>query len=157
MILSSHHHNNLRPDMSLNPVEIEFLPNGDTLVKFNHDLLEDMTVSPSSVPKNKRSGVARALLSTSALSCMAGSLNYMLKARDVEVKRIKGSASVEMGKNEKNREYVKSMTLDIDVDIADEYMPVLERCIKYLEDGCLVTRGLKKGINVTNNIQRKSD
>jgi uncharacterized OsmC-like protein len=143
--------------MSLNPVEIEFLPNGDTLVKFNHDLLDDMTISPSSVPENKRSGVARALLSISALSCMAGSLNYMLKARDVEVKRIKGSASVEMGKDEKNREYVKSMNLNIDVDVADEYMPVLERCIKYLEDGCLVTKGLKKGINVTNNIQRKSD
>lgn len=143
--------------MSLNPVEWVLLPNGDALLKFNHDLLENMTVSPSKVPENKRGGVARALLSTSALSCMAGSLNAMLKARDVKVQGINGSASVQMGKDEKNRDLVEAMTLNIEVDISDEYMPVLERCIKYLENGCLVTRGLKKGIKVTNNIQRKTD
>ena len=152
MILSSH--NFLQIGMSLNPVEWELLPNGDTLMKFNHDLLENMIVSPSSVPEDKKGGIARALLSMSALSCMAGTLNAMLKARKVEVKGIKGSASVQMGKDEKNRDLVEVITLNIDVEIAEEYMPVLERCIKYLEDGCLVTRGLKKGIKVTNNIQR---
>ena len=143
--------------MSPNPVEWELLPNGDVILKFNHDLLEDMTVSPYGVPEDKRGGVARALLSMSALSCMAGSLNAMLKARDVEIKGIKGSASIQMGKDEKNKDLVEAMNLKIDVDIAEEHMPVLERCIKYLEDGCLVTRGLKKGIKVTNNIQRISD
>lgn len=75
--------------MSLNPVELELLTNGDVLMKFNHDLLEDIIVSPSRVSENKR-GVARAQLSTSALSCMVGSINYMLKARNVEVKGING-------------------------------------------------------------------
>ncbi|MCW4012669.1 MAG: OsmC family protein [Candidatus Bathyarchaeota archaeon] len=143
--------------MSLNPVEWELLSNGDALLKFNHSLLEDMKVSPYSVPTNERGGVARALLSMSALSCMAGTLNAMLKARDVEVKGIKGSASVQMGKNEKNRDLVDGINLNIDVDIEEQYMSVLERCIKYLEDGCLVTRGLKKGIKVTLNIQRTPD
>lgn len=140
--------------MSLNPVEWGILPNGDSLLKFNHDLLEDIIVSPSSVPEYKKGGIARALLSMSALSCMAGTLNAMLKAREVEVKSIKGNASVHMGKDEKNRDLVEAMTLNIEVDVAEENIPVLERCIKYLEDGCLVTRGLKKGIKVTNNIQR---
>ena len=144
-------------NMSLNPVELELLPNGDVLMKFNHDLLENMTVSSSSVPENKRGGIARALLSTSALSCMYGSLNYMLKARGVEVKGINGSASVQTGKDEKNRDLVESMTINLEVDIAEQDLPALERCIKYLEDGCLVTRGLKKGIKVTNNIKGVSD
>jgi hypothetical protein len=74
----------------LNPVELELLTNGDVLMKFNHDLLEDIIVSPSSVSENKRGGVARAQLSTSALSCMVGSINYMLKSRNVEVKGING-------------------------------------------------------------------
>ena len=143
--------------MTLNPVEWELLPNGDALLKFNHDLLENMTVSPYNVPEDKRGGVARALLSMSALSCMSGTLNAMLKARDIEIKGIKGSASVQMAIDEKNRDLVEAMTLNIDVDIAEEYTSILERCIKYLEDGCLVTRGLKKGIKITNNIQRISD
>ena len=142
--------------MSLNPVEWELLPNGDAQLYFNHDLLQDMIVSTSSVPEDKRGGVARALLSMSALSCMTGTLKGMLKARKVEVNGIKGSASVKMGKDEKNRDIVESMTVNIYVDIAEEDMPVLERCIKYLEDGCLVTRGLKKGVKITNNIQRAS-
>jgi uncharacterized OsmC-like protein len=81
----------------------------------------------------------------------------MLKTRNVEVKGINGSASIQMGKDDKNRDIVESMTLNIDVDISKEHLPVLERCIKFLEDGCLVTRGLKKGIKVTNNIQRTSN
>ena len=143
--------------MSLNPVEWQLPPNGDVRLKFNHDLLNDLTVSPYKVSEDKRGGIARALLSISALSCMAGSLNAMLKARDVEVQGINGSASFQMGKDEKDRDLVEALTLNIDVEIADEYLPVLERCIKYLEDGCLVTRGLKKGIKITNNIQRKAD
>ena len=85
---------------------------------------------------------------------MAGSLNGMLKARDVDVKDLKGSVSVQMGKDEKNRSIVEAMTVNLDVDVFEEHVAVLERCITYLDDGCLVTRGLKNGIKVTNNIQR---
>jgi uncharacterized OsmC-like protein len=138
--------------MSLNPVEWKLLPNGDVLMKFNHDLLPDTTVSPTSVPKNKRGGVARALLSASALSCMAGSLTSMLKSRDVPVKEINGNASVQMGKDEKNRSVIESMTINLSVDVEEDHLAVLDRCIGYLEDGCLVTRGLKSGIKVSTNI-----
>ena len=137
------------------PVEIRLTENGDYYIKLSHDALEDIEVSLSRVPEDRRGGVARALLSASALYCMTGSINYILKARKVPVKDIVGAASIEMGKNEKGQDVVESITLDVDVDIPDANEPELERCIKYLEDGCLVTRGLKKGIKVTNNIKKK--
>ena len=83
---------------------------------------------------------------------MAGSVNYILRANKVQVRDIKGSASIQMGKNEKGRDLVESMSLDIEVDIPEENKPELDKCVKFLEDGCLVTRGLKKGIKITNNI-----
>ena len=137
------------------PVEIRLTENGDYYIKLSHDALEDIEVSLSQVPEDRRGGVARALLSASALYCMAGSINYILKARKVPVKDITGAASIRMGKNEKGQDVVESITLDVDVDIPDANKPELERCIKYLEDGCLITRGLKKGIKVTNNIKKK--
>jgi uncharacterized OsmC-like protein len=142
--------------VTVNPVEIELLENGDYYIKLNHDALEDIEVSLSRVPEDKRGGVARAFFSASALYCMAGSVNYMLRARNVQVKDIDGSVSIKMGKDGKGRDLVESMILNIDVDVPDENVPELDRCIKYLEDGCLITRGLKKGIVVTNNIQRMS-
>jgi uncharacterized OsmC-like protein len=141
--------------MTLNPVEVNLLENGDYNIELNHEALENIQVSLSTVPQDKRGGVARALFSASALYCMAGSVNYLLSARKVQVKDIKGSVSVQMGKNDKGRDLVEALTLDIDVDIPDENSPELERCIKYLKEGCLITRGLKKGIDVTINIKKK--
>jgi uncharacterized OsmC-like protein len=138
--------------MVVNSVDIELDENGDYVLKLNHEAVENFTVSLSKVPKDKRGGAARALLSASALYCMAGSVNYILRANKVPVRDVKGSASIKMGKNEKGRDLVKSMSLDIKVDIPEENKPELDKCIKFLEDGCLVTRGLKKGIKVTNNI-----
>ena len=141
--------------MSQNPVELSLLDNGDYFIRLNHEALEDVLVSLSKVPEEKRGGVARALFTASALYCMAGSVNYMLRARKVAIKDIKGTASIKMGKNEKNQDLVESMTLNIDVDIPENNRPELDRCIKYFENGCLITRGLKKGIEVNNKIQLK--
>ena len=143
--------------MTQKPVNINLLENGDYSIKLNHDALEDILVSLSKVPEDKRGGVARALFTASALYCMAGSINYMLRARNVPVNKVNGTASIKMGKNEKNQDLVESMTLNIDVDIPEDNRPELDRCIKYLDDGCLITRGLKKGIKVTNNIQLKQE
>jgi len=149
--------------VTVNPVEIELIENGDYYIKLNHDALEDIEVSLSRVPEDKRGGVARALFFASALYCMAGSVNYMLKARKVLVKDINGSVSVRMGKDERGRDLIESMTLNIGVDIPDENKSELDRCIKYLEDGCLITRGLKESKSRTisreslNKIQRLSN
>jgi organic hydroperoxide reductase OsmC/OhrA len=143
--------------MTQNPVVLNLLENGDYILKLNHAALNDVLVSLSRVIEEERGGVARSLFTASALYCMSGTINYMLRERNVPVKEVTGTASLKMGKNTKNQDLVESMTLNINVDIPEEYKPELDSCIKYLEDGCLITRGLKKGIKVTNNIQIKKE
>lgn len=143
--------------MTQNPVELNLLENGDYSLKLNHGALNDVLVSLSKVSKEERGGVARALFTASALYCTAGSVNYMLRARNVQVKDVTGTASIKMGKNEKNQDLIESLTINISVDIPEENRPELDRCIKYLEGGCLITRGVKKGIKVTNNIKLKQE
>jgi osmotically inducible protein OsmC len=141
--------------MGLNPVEVKLLDSGDYLIKLNHSALKDIDVLLSKVPENKRAGVARALLSASALYCMTGSLNHSLLARKIPFSNIKGSVSVKMGKNQKGKDLIESIFLDIDVDVSDENESELDRCIKYLEDGCLITRSLENGIKVIKNIRKQ--
>ena len=141
--------------MTLNPVKITLQDNGDYKIELNHDALKDIDISFSDVPDDKRGGVARAFLSASALYCMAGSVNYLLRVRDVEVIDLTGSVQAKMGKDSKGNSFVESLTLDIEVDVPDDNLSELERCISYLEDGCLVTKSLKKGIKITHNIKKK--
>jgi hypothetical protein len=140
--------------MASNPVEIELLENGDYHIKLNHQLLANIEVQLSKVPEENRGGVARALLSASALYCMAGTLADMLNARSVPIRGMTGSASVRIGKNVKGREVVGSLNINLDVDVPEENLQELDRCIKILDDGCFITGGLKKGLLVNNHIRR---
>ena len=139
--------------MTSNPVDIELLENGDYHIKLNHQLLADIDVQLSKVPEEKRGGVARALLSASALYCLAGTLADMLKARSVPIGGMTGSASVKIGKNGKGREVVDSLNIGLDVDVPEENLQELDRCIKILDDGCFITGRLKKGLLVNNDIK----
>jgi len=78
----------------------------------------------------------------------------MLKARSVPIGGMTGSASVKIGKNGKGREVVDSLNIGLDVDVLEENLQELDRCIKILDDGCFITGGLKKGLLVNNDIKR---
>jgi len=140
--------------LTSNLVEIELLENGDYHIKLNHQVLADIDVQLSKVPEEDRGGVARALLSASALYCMAGTLTDMLKARSVPIGGMTGSASVRIGKNVKGRKVVESLNINLGVDVPEENLQELDRCIRILDDGCLITGGLKKGLLVNNDIKR---
>ena len=62
---------------------------------------------------------------------------------------------VKMGKDNKGKSFVEGLNLEIHVDLPDESRDVLDHCVKLLEDGCLVTRSLKKGIHVNHAISCK--
>jgi organic hydroperoxide reductase OsmC/OhrA len=100
-------------------------------------------VELSKIPKEKRLGVARALLAASNMYCMAGSINYMLRARGVKTKGISATFSVRMGKGDKGKSCVEGLDIEIQVVIPDESRDVFDHFISILKDGCLVTRSLK--------------
>ena len=141
--------------MEMKGAKIKLIGDYDFRLIFDHDALNDIDVELSKIPEDRRAGVARSFLAASATYCMAGSINYMLRARGVDVNGISASSSVEMGKNDRGKSFVEGLNLEIQVDIPDESRDVLDHCVKLLEDGCLVTRSLKKGIHVNHTISCK--
>jgi osmotically inducible protein OsmC len=138
--------------MEIKGAKIKLIGENDFRFIFHHDALNDIEVVLSKIPKDKRAGVARSLLAASATYCLAGSINYMLKARGVDVKGIDASSTVDMGKDDKGKSVVEGLNLEVHVDLPDEKRDMLDHCVKILKDGCLVTRSLKKGIHVKHNI-----
>ncbi len=141
--------------MEMKGAKLELIGENDYRFIFDHDALNDIDVELSKIPEDRRAGVARSLLAASATYCMAGSINYMLRAWGVDVNSISATSIVEMGKDDKGKSFVEGLNLEIHVDIPDESRDVLDHCISILRDGCLVTRSLKKGIHVNHNISCK--
>ena len=142
-------------EMELKGARVDVVGENDYRIIFDHDALQDMDIALSKLPEERRAGAARAFLAASATTCMAGAVNYMLRARDVKVNGISASSSVHMGKNEKGTVVVDSINIEVIVDVPEEGTDVLEHCISLLENGCLVTRSLKRGIKVNHSIIKK--
>ena len=136
-------------------VKFELMGDSDFRIHFDHDALSDIDVELSKLPKDKWYGVARSLLAASAIYCMSGATYLMLKARGVEARSVTASSSVQMGKDESGKSVIEGLNLEVDVDIPDESRDVFDHCVKLLENGCLITRNLKKGIHVNHTISCK--
>jgi organic hydroperoxide reductase OsmC/OhrA len=139
-------------NMEMKGAKLKLIGENDYRLIFDHDALNDIDVELSRIPKEKRMGVARALLAASNTYCMAGSINYMLRARGVKTNGISATSCVRMGKDDKGRSCVEGLDIEIQVDIPNEGRDVFNRCVDILKDGCLVTRSLKKGIKVQHTI-----
>ncbi len=141
--------------MEMKGAKIKLIGDYDFRLIFDHDALNDIDVELSRIPEDKRAGAARSILAASAIYCMSGFLYQMLRARGVDVNGISATSSVQMGKDDKDKNFVEGLNLEIHVDIPDESRDVYDRCVNILKDGCIVTRSLKKGIHVNHTISRK--
>ena len=141
--------------MEMKGAKLKLIGENDYKLIFDHDAINDIDVELSKIPKEKRLGVARALLAASNTYCMAGSINYMLRARGVKTKGISATSNVRMGKDDKGKSCVEGLDIKIQAVIPEESRDVFDHCVSILKDGCLVTRSLKKGIKVQHTISCK--
>lgn len=139
--------------MEMKGARLKLIGENDYRLIFDHEALNDIDVELSKIPKEKRLGVARALLAASNTYCMAGSINYMLRARGVKTKGISATSVVRMGSDDKGKSCVEGLDIKIQVVIPDESREVFDHCVSILKDGCLVTRSLKRGIKVNHTIK----
>ena len=134
-------------------IDLRVTESGNYELDTNHEAVGKILVELSKVPSESRLGVARALLAASATYCFAGSLNFMLRTREVRVNSLTASSTLEMGKSESGKTVVKSIDIDVSVNVPKDMLGVLESCFKLAEDGCLITQSLNKGIIVNHEIK----
>jgi len=135
-------------------VELEYLENVDFKVKFGHGAMDDLVIAVSRVPEGQSGGVARKLLAASITYCMAGWLFTLLQKTRVDVNALKAKTELTMGKDESGRDFVDKIDMQIRVQISDEDVNAFERCKSIVNRGCLISRSLIEGVEVTHSISR---
>ena len=138
--------------MELKGARVEVVGDNDYRIIFDHDALKDIDIALSKLPEERKAGAERAFIVAPITTCMAGSINYMLRANEVKVNGISALSSVHMDKNEKDEVVVDGINIEVIVDVPEEDTDALEHCISMFEKGCLATRSMKRGIKVNYSI-----
>ena len=132
-------------------VEFEHTPDGFT-VRTGHPLLGDIHADYTTVSPDRRLGTARVFLVSAALDCFCGTLNAALLARDVRYRRIVGTGRAEKVERD-GVSYVTRVDIDVRVEVDDKDAETLAHCLKIVK-GCMITRSLMEGIEVSVNAER---
>ena len=135
-------------------VELTQLENGDFEINFNK---KDMNTIIIHDPLNADFS-ARNLLAAAALFCTSGSMIYELDARKkgAKYKKLKASVIQKYGRNKKDRAFIESLKVIVDVEVPSEYRSEFSEVVEeHYENGCFITRSLNEGIDVDIEINEK--
>jgi uncharacterized OsmC-like protein len=135
---------------------VEYVLVGESQFKvlYNSPMLEDHFLDYPSIPKEEQPGQMRRLLCAAAVGCFSGTVYAALISRGVQVKSLKGTATSTTAKSKGSPPVVKSINIQVDVDIDDKDLETLERVKKIVKNGCLITRSLAPAIAMTHSITR---
>lgn len=114
----------------------------------------EIHIDYTGIPTDQRGGTAVRLLCASTLYCFAATLGSALVARKANVKSMTGRATARKEKDEVFRTKVTEIEIEIGVEIDDGDVPILEKCKKIMDRGCLVSYSLEDAIEIEHEITR---
>ncbi len=126
---------------------------GSVTIQFDDALLSDQTFDYASVPEAERAGQMRKLLCASALGCFAGSARAALQTRGATIRELRGTAQAKTGQGEGGSR-VTSIHIRVEVRLDDGDADTFAKVDHILRKGCLITRSLAPGIDVTHELVR---
>jgi len=88
------------------------------------------------------------LLATAVGHCMSSSLIYCLKKARIAVRDIETTVTTSLFRNEAGRLRIRSIDVQISLQVNKEDEPRVPRCLALFEDYCTVTQSIRKGIEV---------
>ncbi len=135
-------------------VTLEWIEGEDLEIKFNSELMNDVTIKRKGVPSEKMGGEARKLLAAALAECMCSTLYFLLKWAKVDFSVLRAEAVPVTSKDEKGRLYVDRIDLMINLEIKGDQddLKRLSRVENLFKRGCLMSRSIKKGIEINYKI-----
>jgi uncharacterized OsmC-like protein len=116
------------------------------------DAVDDIRIDYTGIPNDQRGGTASKLLCAAALYCFASTFASALKARGARIESLSAKAVANKGRDDYYRTKLQDIRIEVDVDLGDTELPILEKCEKIMQRGCLVTYSLSEGIEVEHAI-----
>ncbi len=139
-------------------VVVEYRREGDNqhILTLGTAAIPEIRIDYTGIPKEERAGTAQRLLAASALYCFASTLGSALSARNATIQSLTGKAASEKEKDDYYRTKVSRIQIDIEVDVPESDLSTLEKCEKFVENGCLITYSIGQGIEVEHSIKKKT-
>ena len=135
-------------------IEVTFVQKGDVYtIHTGSPVLGDIVMDYTGYAEDARGGNSSILLISAALSCYCGSVRAALVARNVPFRSLKAVGRGIKTMNEQGSMRLSSLSIDVAVDLDDEWMPQLEHCAKIVKH-CLITSSLLDGIKVDHFVHR---
>ena len=117
-------------------------------VNFDVDYLPNV-VADEPKPIGEGAGPnAPRLLAAAVGQCMSSSLIYCLNKARIPILNLETTVKTNLFKNEKGLTRIKSIDMQIDLEINEEDKTRLQRCLTIFEDYCTVTQSIRNGIEV---------
>lgn len=138
-------------------ITVEYVRAGENMHRLitGSDAFPEIAIDYTNIPPDKRGGNAVRLLCASALYCFAGTLAAALAARGVDVRSMTGMATALKEKDALRRTRVAEIKIAIHVTLDEKDLPVLEKCRKIMQRGCLITYSLEDAIEIEYEIEGK--
>ena len=117
-------------------------------VYFDVDYIQNMVVDePKPIGEGSGPNAPR-LLAAAVGQCASSSLIYCLNKARIPIINLNTTVKTNLFKNEKGLTRIRSIDIQISLEVNEEYKPRLNRCLTIFEDYCTVTQSLRNGIQV---------
>ena len=127
-------------------VELERIQDYSFKVDFGHEGIKAL-ITDEGEPLGKGEGPSPSMLLATAMgNCLSSSLLFCLQKARAQVMGMKTRVDAKMTRNEKGRWRIAEVTVELDVDVDNEYVSQMQRCIALFEDFCIVSKSVEQGI-----------
>jgi uncharacterized OsmC-like protein len=93
------------------------------------------------------------LLSVAVGHCLSSSLLFCLSKARISVRDLETTVKTTTERNEEGRLRIKSIEVQIHLDMDKRDKTRISRCVEIFENYCTVTQSVRKGIGVTVNVR----
>jgi len=93
------------------------------------------------------------LLSAAVGHCLSSSLIFCLKKARVRINDLQTKVTTNLYRNEQKKLRIKSIDIEIQLEVNEEDKVRVPRCLKLFEDYCTVTQSIRNGVEVNVNMK----
>ena len=127
-------------------VELERIQDYSFKVDFGSKGIEAL-MTDEGEPLGKGEGPSPSMLLAAAMgNCLSSSLLFCLQKARAQVKSMKTRVNAKMTRNEKGRWRISEVVVELDVNVDNEYVNQIQRCVTLFEDFCIVSKSVEQGI-----------
>jgi uncharacterized OsmC-like protein len=120
--------------------------------EFDQDTPDLIVDEPKPVGENAGPNPTR-LLSVAVGHCLSSSLLYCLSRARINVKNLETTIEASRERNEEGKVRIRKLEVQMRLYVNENDRNRVSRCLGIFEDYCTVTQSVRKGIEVTVNVQ----